>query len=793
MSLSKIYIDSETCGLHSMMVLLQYAEEDGLIHLYNVWKEPIGKTCQLIEWLCEHTVVGFNLAFDWFHIVKIYTVFRLCPEDWIPEQHIDEIALLEPQGQDGPCLKPAGALDLLLHSRKGPYQSLMARNEVRIRRVPTALAYALAEELEQRVEIDGIYFARSRDKDAPRWHVLEIKNKEGEVIRDFRDVVLRFHPAGGLKFLAEHAMGYQPKYHYQDVEPDPNWYPVELGYAPTALAISSLESNWEVWAEGQLKGHAWPAVIRKFIEHWATREDARDYARDDVVYTRALDQHFDFPEPDDDDSILACMVPVVRWHGFTIDVEGMRQLLKKAEQIVANSPVNVNSPKDVRAYLEACMDDIERLTIEETTKKSKVEAVAQWNVTEPEECTRCSGDDTACKRCGGSGRLEPGNHPAAWRAKRVLAVKAAVKEVELYSKLLQAGKLHASFRVIGTLSTRMSGGDGLNAQGIKATDEVRRMFPLAWDDYVLCGGDFDSFEVTLADAVYDDPHLRKALLGGKKIHALFAMELFPGTTYEEVLADKKMYTAGKSGVFAMIYGGDGGTLMRNLGIEEEVAKAAFENFARRFPGVAKARDATARDFCSMVQPAGPGTMVIWREPAEYVESFLGFRRYFTLENKIVRELFNLARKPPDHWRSVKIKCRRSRDGRVQSVAGAAASALYGAAFGVQGANKRAADNHKIQSPGGAITKRVQRRVWDLQPAGIHPLLVAPMNIHDELMTVTHRSMIEPVVDVVRETVESYRDRVPLIGMTWFREMENWAEKKSGAEAVKIRAPEMLVA
>ena len=33
------------------------------------------------------------------------------------------------------------------------------------------------------------------------------------------------------------------------------------------------------------------------------------------------------------------------------------------------------------------------------------------------------------------------------------------------------------------------------------------MFPLSWRGYILCGGDFDSFEVTLADAVYNDPSL----------------------------------------------------------------------------------------------------------------------------------------------------------------------------------------------------------------------------------------------------------------------------------------------
>ena len=129
-----------------------------------------------------------------FHVCKIYTIFRLCDPDWIPEEHIDEIAMLEPQGQDGPCVKPAAALDLMLHSRKGPYQSLMAREDVRIKRVPTALAYALARELEARVQFDNIYFAKLADPEAPKWQVFDRHDPFGDLDTEFKDVVLKFNP-----------------------------------------------------------------------------------------------------------------------------------------------------------------------------------------------------------------------------------------------------------------------------------------------------------------------------------------------------------------------------------------------------------------------------------------------------------------------------------------------------------------------------------------------------------------------------------------------------------------------
>lgn len=193
----------------------------------------------------------------------------------------------------------------------------------------------------------------------------------------------------------------------------------------------------------------------------------------------------------------------------------------------------------------------------------------------------------------------------------------------------------------------------------------------------------------------------------------------------------------------------------------------------------------------MSQPGGTGTAVIWSEPDDYIESFLGFRRYFTLENKIARALFDLSRAIPKAWRDCKVKVVR-RD-RVQVAGGAVSSALYGAAFQIQNANQRAGANHEIQSPGGEITKDVQREIWDRQPAGIHELVVAPMNIHDELMVVTHPDYVEPVAMIVKSAVERYRPRVPLIGMTWCKSMKSWAEKKGGAVTMKVRAPEMMAA
>ncbi len=878
-----VVIDSETCGLHSMMVLWQFAIDDGPIYLYHIWKEPVWKTLALFEMLMELDYCGFNLSFDHFHLAKIYTIWKLLPDNWIPEDHIEDIAVnYEHAGQSGPCIKPKRACDLMLWSRKGKFQTVMSRRDVRIRRVPTVLAYALARELENRIELPEICFAKSKDPDGPKWKVYDRKDKDGNLDDMFKDVVLRFNPAGGLKYLAEHALGWKPKYHFSDVEVPRDQAPPDkrLGFIPTALGMApgGSKDEWRIYdKKKKVRGHAWPHWIKIHIDHWYTKEPAQEYAYDDIVYTRALYTYFDSPEPGDDDSELACMVGIVRWHGFEINEEGIHQLCEAALEKLESSPININKPTDVRRYIAAAMDEMEALVLEQSTKKAVLMDIARDCFTEEEhdtECTKCNGSgtfnyidvefipETTCLRCEGKGRIDAsaaivydktggikvGNHPAAQRARKLLDIKVASKEVELYQKLLHAKRFHPDFNVIGTLSTRMSGGGGLNAQGIKHDKSVRCMFPLKWDGMVLSGGDFDSFEVVLAAAVYKDQDLFDALTKKvecegckhgqvcekctgtgtvgefdclycirdpetekttgkrecklcegrgwfrKKIHALFGMALFPGATYEQVVesdgTSNDMYTAGKSGVFAMIYGGDWATLKRNLGIDEETAKAAEQRFFEMFPGIPKARKRIIDMFQSMRQI--DGKQIIWHDPQEYVESFLGFRRSFQLENMVCKALYDLAHNTPRAWKGDKLKVRvvRSMYKGVQTAGGAVSSALFGAAFGLQGSNVRAAANHEVQSPGGQITKAVQRKIWDIQPVGVHKLIAAPLNVHDEIMVVNHPDYTDEIGAAVDKEVVSYREQVPLIGMTWNLEQENWAQKKSGSRTIKIQAPIM---
>lgn len=788
----KAFIDTETCGLHGVAVTLQYAFDDGEILIHNFWTATIGDSLALIRKIAECEVIGFNLAFDWFHIVKIFNMLLLAGQrlglEATPDEHIDVMEAIEERARDGVCVKPRKAFDLMLHARKGEFQTTMNRGDIRIRRVPAALALPLAQELEKRIVMDGLLFARAKNKLAPRWKVMEIRAADGTVNPDFRDIVLKFKPSTALKALALHVLNIPAEdiLSYGEIEVPRVFWPAEVGYAPTAAALKRLP----IKLRRKFKGRKpWPKVVQHHIDHWHFNELARKYASNDVKFTRMLYEYFGCPETGDDDSELACMVGAVRWRGYAIDLPGIKELREKAIKIIKETPT---APNVVKRWIGAVMSAEERAVF---TSTGKVILEGMAAKADGETCPFGK-----CEHCNMTGFL-PGPESAK-RAKQVVEARKMKKEVELYDKLIAAERFHASFKVIGALSSRMSGTDGLNPQGIKRTTEVRSKFPFAFGLLKLWGGDFSGFEVTLADAAYGDETLRADLLtcekcrdvqvifnGGKKkcpkcgsnktmkIHALFGVNVYPHMTYDQIKETEgrpdDKYTPSKSAVFAMIYGGEGYTLMTRLGVPIEVANEAYLRFCGRYPGVGLARQRVINQFCSIRQEGGIGTRIEWNDPAEFVESLLGFRRYFTLENQIVKAVFEMAQDPPAEWKKLKVKVRR-RD-RDQTIGGAVQSALFGTAFQIQASNMRAAANHEIQSSGAGITKCVQRKVWDVQPHGVSDWMVQPMNVHDAIYTATHPDVEDRVSKAVFEAVESFRPKVPLIEFDYKR-MKDWSTK-----------------
>lgn len=771
-------IDCETVGLVGPIVLLQYSESMEIgdkIHLYDVWREKTRTTLNLIEKLMDSEICAFNLTFDHFHLCQMYNVLRLMPPDEVPDYL--QFAELEPEGiKQALCLKPKAALDLFLVAKRGPYQSLMERDDVKIKRVPKQLAHKLAIELGNRVKLRGIYFGRRKDRYKPQWSVEETDDA------DFMNVTLRFAATSALKALIADIFPNDDIVKMRDFTQN---LPVvtELGYAPFALA-NGKPPDW---------GGAWPVHIKEHILLWSYNELARKYGTNDIIYLQKLYKHFNNPPAGDYNSELCINVANCRYKGFSIDIPKIKELKQKVIGKIIGIPT---APNVVMIWLEQNMSDVEK-SVFLNTKALTLEEIASWT----EECPICSGHLVPdCIACVGTGKVL---HKAAIKAQQVLDARSAIKEIELFDKLLLAGRFHASFKVIGTLSDRMSGADGLNPQGIKKTDEVRSCFPLAEAELQLCGGDFSGFEVVLADAVYADPKLRKDLTdilpcnickttgkingkpckacegkgkGPKKIHALFGQNVFTDMSYDEILAtqgtEDDAYSKSKQAVFAMLYGGTGFTLKDRLGVDIEVAEAAYERFIKMYPGVGEARSKVFKQFCSMQQPGGIGTSVEWHDPSDFIESIYGFRRYYTLENQICKALFDLASDVPESWKTLKMKVRR-RD-REQTIFGATQSALYGAAFMIQAQSMRSACNHVIQSSGANLTKNLQLEIWNIQPQGIHPFEIMVLNAHDELMCPTkHKDKVREIVD---NFIIKHKGKVPLLKIDWKDSMSTWADK-----------------
>jgi hypothetical protein len=196
-----------------MPVLIQYAEDDGPVHIHHIWDTPVDCTLDLIEWMMSQEVCGFNLAFDHFQLCKLYTIWRLIPEEyrdweyWRPYMYefIDVVASLERKARFGPCLKPKAACDLMLIAREGEFQSTMDRRDIRIHRVPVQIAAVLRDELEERIHFDNIYFARrKKDKYTDQWKIFPRDDT-----RNFVDIVVKFAASSALKNIIAHALGKQ--------------------------------------------------------------------------------------------------------------------------------------------------------------------------------------------------------------------------------------------------------------------------------------------------------------------------------------------------------------------------------------------------------------------------------------------------------------------------------------------------------------------------------------------------------------------------------------------------------
>lgn len=715
-----IFYDTESKGLIGPLSTIQWKRDDGPTTVHLVWDEPAGKTVELIEKMMDEELCGFHLSHDHFQMQKGHNILRLLDPSRPPT--VRGWLAVQREAVRGPCIKPKSALDLMLHAMRGPLQSTMERDDIRIKKVPTQIAYWMAQELRDRLDLPGIYFHYREH--GYQWQAIPLEDKPG-----FCDVVLRWGASRGLKQIGQHILN----------------VPVLEYDLPSQFRPK--ENLYDPFGEG------WVQHSDYHDAYWRIDERAKRYAMEDVSkLTYGVWEHFGRPPAGDTNSILACLVGSSRWRGFRLDLELLKEIRDQAEKDMNAAP---RAPKTVLYELHRRCTPMEAINITDTCAETLAEVAG----------AREGGDWK-----GGWGDT----HPATQFARSVVTARSKEKEKDMAEKLLGVRSFHPDAKVIGALSGRMSGAGGINMHGIPGQQKGSRMrqaFLLADEGELLDAGDFDSFEVAIAAAVYDDANLTADLASDKKIHAIYGSVMLE-LEYAVVKADKALYNDSKRAFLGRLYGAQDPKVATVLKRPLEQIQRNEKKLAGRYPGIGRARQETADRFCSMRQPGGVGTRVEWHEPADYEESLFGGRRYFTLENRIARVLFELGQSPPEELRATGLVQRTA--GRSQTAGGAAQSALFAAAFGIQASAMRQAANHRIQSTGAWITKELQRSLWDLQPVGVHPWRVRPMQVHDEIQCPRIPSLdLRPTVASV---VDQYRARIPLLKMDWLTGLKSWAAK-----------------
>jgi hypothetical protein len=755
-----LYLDSEGIGFTGPSLLWQYAVDDGPIRMHDVFLKPVSETLELLEWFTTQEPCAWHMAFDWFHVVQQFNVMKQISNKSVPPFPMEYYNI----ERKNPCthfLRPKAALDLMIWCCEGKYQKLMSRKPIRVNRVPRILAYELVRTLGDRLKFDDVLFAGYKKK-APGWQIVELAVPDP----DFVNISLKFRPSRSLDAVSKDVLGVGKAESYFHLLPDLR----EDNHRPYG-------GNWIDYAD-------------HYIDFWAEDPRARHYAVRDVKVLRDLHKALGAPAAGGYNSELTIVVANARWKGFEINHDKVEKIISDGARLLKEAPVNVNSPVQVRRYLKGGLPQLEASMLTSTSK-------------------------------GVLKKLAKREDEAGRRARVILKSRTAGSRARLFIKLRNCKRFHASLMVLGTLSDRMAGTDGINPQGINS--DLRDAFTMAKAGEQTQGGDFDSFEIGIAQAIYKDEAMKKDLQSGKKLHALMAAQVFEEDYDTILLTDKgvcgvcsgqgqvplndeetvslvnkyskgehsvedteiicpycdgdgvvkDLYTTGKNVFFASMYGAEAKKLSFITGNTVEQMQLGLDNYRKRYPGVGREQMQMAQDYEALYQ-VGSGP-IQWRQPKLHVESLLGFKRHFDLEYEVIRELHNLAIGVPKAWRTLPTKVMRRMNKGPQFPAQAVSSALFGAAFGQQAQVKRQAGNHKVQSTGAGICKRLELKLWHTyQPIGVHEPVAQLLNIHDEVLGVTPSNI--DFTDTVNDFVEEYKELVPLIGMTWNTKLSYWGHK-----------------
>jgi len=764
-----IFFDTETVGLNGPLLTIQHCNKTSEPKLWNIWEEPVDATLDLIESFQTHTVVAWNLVFDWFQLVKWYNIFTLysvrnghSPEKYPSVPSITETMLLEREivhkrMPNTIFLKPKGAIDLMIVAGREKYQYLRRQKPVVIRNVPEFLAEDIIDRLEDRIRLPS--GARIR------WQVSDRSRRENCVNINIH--INERDTYAGLKLKYVH--------HLMRVAKG------ECFFDPSTVkkATDVFDFPFEFGKAYAPWGGMWNGEVHRLSQLTNTQYQ---YALDDATMLRDLYSHFGCPKPDRD-SNLCCAVANTRWKGFEIDQAEINRIWPHPDYRVPTAP------KAALIWLKEVMTGEEQLALivdeKETSKADVLEALEKWEADEDDTkaVSASNGEGSRKSDNSGSGERLPGehnrrSHPVAIRAKAIIRERKNRINRTMLGYLRKANGFHPTLRVAGTLTNRMAGGQSdespirrggsINPQGIDKA--LRTVFTCATPGEFLGVGDFAGYEVTIAVAVWGSESLEREARAGKKIPGGLFGSVIYDEPYDDIIASQRYdgdyrdkYQHAKNAFYARSYGGALPKLSAMTSIPRGILGprlAKWDQMHRLDEHVKRIE----KEYCIVSNWK-------WGNPKGFVESLLGVRRYFTMEIAIAKAITGFLAHIPRRWYDRPERLRRK--DKSQNPGEAVRSALYSALYSLQGRLRRIATNHEIQAPGGIICKEVQNDVWDeLQPNGCHPCEIRMLNSHDEILTV---SRLDPE-PAIQRSIERLQEFVPLLAMEFKKGLKSWGEK-----------------
>ena len=521
------------------------------------------------------------------------------------------------------------------------------------------------------------------------------------------------------------------------------------------------------------------------------------YSKLDIVYLKILEEKLGNPKPDYN-SELTHNGAYVKYYGFDIDFEALDRAEKyygeKVERIEKRlSGINPRSAPQRLEFLK------QHFPLLASTSKATLKALLKLE----------DADEKGVERV--KALLEYG--PARQKLVQIKAVKESLTK-----------KAHPELRIMGTATNRMAGMSGINWQGIGAFEEEDISFfnlesfsdnedikhqnleeILALENSLANAeskenkmrvglrtailtpmvGDWASFEVRIAAAVYEDEALTKVVKEGLDMHsyttsiahpdvlAYFKQHNIPeAERYEYV---RKKYKADdsffvkcrkqiKSVVFGIFYGAQAFTVSESLGITEGEAQRILDLFFKAYPGIKRYRDNIEKMFMTADTVNWSKTSI--NRMAVSLKDLTGFERRWDFEKELAKIFWNLGHKQLRTGINKRIV--RDKNKGMQSVDNACRSALLGAALGIQSSASRQAVNFRVQATGSSIHKMLQGKLWVNHRVG-------SCQIHDEFFCINKGFDFNKIKEVVSQHEEEYGKVVPNLKFDYGK-TERWSDK-----------------